>query len=336
MFGSVGMCSQAVEAFKKCNKVKAAIDTCVSLNEWNTAIELAKEFNVREIDTLLAQYAKRLLDEKKILSAVELYRKANRFRDAAQLMFKVAVEESKRNHTPSLMKKIYVLGATLVEEHRTLSRKTSRTIGGTKPTNEGSLALNALMLDDVKDAGTFRPLDQPWRGAEAFHFYLLAQRQLYEGFVDAAMRTALNLREYEDILDGSEIYALLALTACANRSFGTCSKAFAKLESLESLNPDERQAFEQLAVEVFTKHSRNDSRNVKNECPNCESAVSEWTTTCSSCGSRLPICVATSRVLRGEPSQHWTCSLCRHSAYKQDVMHRHSCPLCHEPKTAVA
>ncbi|XP_077517801.1 intraflagellar transport protein Oseg4 [Amblyomma americanum] len=335
MFGSVGMCNQAVEAYKKCNKIKEAIDICVSLNEWNTAIGLAKEFNVREIDTLLAQYAKRLLDEGKILSAVELYRKANRFRDAAQLMFRVAAEESKGNHTPSVMKKMYVLAATLVEEHRMLSRKMSRSIGGTKATNEASLALNALMSDDTKGAGTFRPLDQPWRGAEAFHFYLLAQRQLYEGFVDAAMRTALNLREYEDIMDSSEIYSLLALTSCANRSFGTCSKAFAKLESLTSLSPDERQAYQQLAVDIFTKHSRNDSREVKNECPNCESAVPEWTTTCASCGSKLPVCIATSRVLR-EPSQQWTCSLCRHSAYKQDVVHRHSCPLCHAPKTSVA
>lgn len=181
MFGSVGMCNQAVEAYKKCNKIKEAIDICVSLNEWNTAIELAKEFNVREIDTLLAQYAKRLLDERKILSAVELYRKANRFRDAAQLMFRVAAEESKGNHTPAVMKKVYVLAATLVEEHRMLSRKMSRNTGGAKATSEASLALTALMSDDTKGAVTFRPLDQPWRGAEAFHFYLLAQRQLYEG-----------------------------------------------------------------------------------------------------------------------------------------------------------
>lgn len=137
MFGSVGMCSQAVEAFKKCNKVKAAIDICVSLNEWNDAIELAKEFNIREIDTVLARYAKHLLDEKKVLSAVELYRKANRFLDAAQLMFKIAAEEYKKNHhTPLTMKKIYVLAATLVEEHRTLARRASRSVSSIKAANE--------------------------------------------------------------------------------------------------------------------------------------------------------------------------------------------------------
>ena len=33
-----------------------------------------------------------------------------------------------------------------------------------------------------------RVLDNSWRGAEAFHFMMLCQRQLYEGFVDAAMK----------------------------------------------------------------------------------------------------------------------------------------------------
>lgn len=32
-------------------------------------------------------------------------------------------------------------------------------------------------------------MDNAWRGAEAYHFYLLAQRQLYEGYMENAMRT---------------------------------------------------------------------------------------------------------------------------------------------------
>jgi WD repeat-containing protein 35 len=34
-----------------------------------------------------------------------------------------------------------------------------------------------------------------------------------------------------------DIYSLLALASCANRAFGTCSRAFIKLESLEELAP---------------------------------------------------------------------------------------------------
>lgn len=61
------------------------------LNQWNQAIDLAKEHNVKEIDSLLANYAKHLLSKQKILSAIELYRKAGRYLEAAKLMYKVGI-----------------------------------------------------------------------------------------------------------------------------------------------------------------------------------------------------------------------------------------------------
>lgn len=48
-------------------------------------------------------------------------------------------------------------------------------------------------------------MDSAWHGAEAYHFWLLAHRQLYSGNVDLAMRTALQLRNYEDVLDPQEV-----------------------------------------------------------------------------------------------------------------------------------
>lgn len=71
-------------------------------------------------------------------------------------------------------------------------------------------------------------VDSAWRGAEAYHFWLLAHRQLYSGQVDLAMRTALHLREYEDMLDPVEIYSFLALAAFYNQFFGQCSKVAAR------------------------------------------------------------------------------------------------------------
>lgn len=65
---------------------------------------------------------------------------------------------------------------------------------------------------------------------------------------------ALHLRDYEDIIPAVEIYSLLALCACANRAFDTCSKAFVKLESLETLKPEQRQQYEDLALEIFTRY----------------------------------------------------------------------------------
>jgi WD repeat-containing protein 35 len=49
------------------------------------------------------------------------------------------------------------------------------------------------------------------------------------------MKTALHLREYEDILETEDIYCILALASCASKAFGTCSKAFIRLESLEKV-----------------------------------------------------------------------------------------------------
>ena len=53
--------------------MKEAIDCCVQLNQWDQAIELAKQHNIKEIDTLLAKYASYLLEKNKTLDAIELY-----------------------------------------------------------------------------------------------------------------------------------------------------------------------------------------------------------------------------------------------------------------------
>jgi WD repeat-containing protein 35 len=59
---------------------------------------------------------------------------------------------------------------------------------------------------------------------------------LFAGYVDAAMKTALRLQEYEDLLDTETIYCIIALTSCCNRAFATCSKAFIKLEALPDVS----------------------------------------------------------------------------------------------------
>lgn len=52
-------------------------------------MELARTHNMKEIKSLLSKYASHLLEKNKTLEAVELYRKAHHFLDAAKLMFKV-------------------------------------------------------------------------------------------------------------------------------------------------------------------------------------------------------------------------------------------------------
>lgn len=53
---------------------------------------------------------------------------------------------------------------------------------------QATSALAGLLEEDATSSDN-RIIDTAWRGAEAYHFFLLAQRQLYEGYADAAMRT---------------------------------------------------------------------------------------------------------------------------------------------------
>ena len=44
------------------------------------------------------------------------------------------------------------------------------------------------------------------RGAEAWHFIIMSQRQLYGRNFKAALKTALRLQEYELELEGKRVY----------------------------------------------------------------------------------------------------------------------------------
>jgi WD repeat-containing protein 35 len=78
--------------------------------------------------------------------------------------------------------------------------------------------------------------------------------QLYSSDFSAALKTAMRLTEYDDLLDPRQAYSILALAALAARSYGICSKAFIKLESLSGLTDKLRQAYEDLALQIFTKY----------------------------------------------------------------------------------
>lgn len=327
MFASVGMAEQAIESYLKCNHVTAAIDTCVSLNKWHEAVELAKKHNQpTQISALLAKYAQHLLDEDKTIQAIELYKKANHFLEAASLIFNLARDETLKRSSHLRIKKLYVLGALLVEDHHTHVRQTA---GGAKG-NRSSALMGIMDMDGVDHTGHSKIVDTAWRGAEAYHFLMLCQRQLYEGYVDAAMKTALHLREFEDSLNHEDIYSLLALASCANRAFGTCSKAFIKLEALEELTEDQREEYQELAMDIFVKYSPKDSRSNRAECTSCETMIPDWCGSCPSCGTKFPVCIVTGRPLM-DLSFLWTCSTCHHRAYEQDVAIKQNCPLCHAP-----
>lgn len=323
MFATMGMCDQAVLAYIKDDKIKNAIDCCITLNNWGKAVELAERYHVKDISPLLSKYAQHLLEKDKVLNAVELYRKAGRFLEAIQLLCKIAGEERKRNAHPLHMKKLYVLVILAMEDYR---NQQSRNPDKQKASN---VIANILTEDSVMySQSDSKLLDTAWQGAEVYHFYLLAQRQLYEGYFDAAMKTALHLQSYESLIDPEEIYLLIALTSCANRAFGICSKAFIKLESLENIPTDRQQAYEALATDIFVKYPPKDTRTYQVECPTCGGKMSDWCNVCPTCNSKYPVCTASGRCIFN-PALQWVCHRCKRSATIQDMTSRKTCPLCH-------
>ena len=314
MLATVGMTEKAVEAFKKCGDVKSAVSTCVSLRQWGLAVELAQKYKMPSVNALLNKHAAHLLQEGKLPEAVELQKKAGRYLDASRLLMKLAEREIEKKSAPLRIKQLFILAGLLVEDH--LQTQASVT-GGNRATVLAQLSPEDSIL-----------IEQIWHFAEAYHYLLLAQRQLRAGLMHSAVLSSLRLRDYEDVLNVEKIYSLIALSSCADRSFGTCSKAFIKLEALSSLSEVRRQEYEELAVNILSRYEPKDTKMDQIPCFACETLVADWQTSCPNCGSHFPACIASGQSIMN-PQVAWQCNKCQHLAKRIEIASRKSCPLCH-------
>jgi len=345
-FSLVGLCEQSVQAFLRHGDVKTAVDTCVMLNQWDLAVNLAQQQNFQQIEGLLAKYAQHLLDKNKKIEAVQLYRKANRHTEAAKLLAQMAKEmPGGAQKNPDRIKKLYLLAALEVEKYKTKTLDAQMT-GVTNATMTTAQTVQSLITADQSVASD-RALESPWRGCEAYHLYLVAQRQLYEGHYEQAMKTALRLADYEDILDTQTIYSIIALTTYYNKFFMQCSKAFIKLEASPDINEEMRTKFSELALRIFMRNPPRDPSSRMMPCPKCNQRMHDWCVSCPSCNYRLPFCVASGRSIfpeekaggihgpedaagvLGGSSGVVKCRCCRHRMYTSEVRKLRNCPLCH-------
>eukprot|EP00516_Mucochytrium_quahogii_P007622 CAMPEP_0203752874 /NCGR_PEP_ID=MMETSP0098-20131031/6733_1 /ASSEMBLY_ACC=CAM_ASM_000208 /TAXON_ID=96639 /ORGANISM=" , Strain NY0313808BC1" /LENGTH=1294 /DNA_ID=CAMNT_0050643241 /DNA_START=364 /DNA_END=4245 /DNA_ORIENTATION=- len=293
-FQSVGMSQSACLAFLKAGDVKSAIDCCVLLNHWDQAVKLAQEHEFPQIEGLLAKYASHLLGKGEKLQAIELYRKAKKSTQAATLLASLAQDAGKTKVDPLGAKKLHVLAAMEMEELRTRVLDTqiknmgitgsevkdpdaededdfvaelrpARTKARMKMTaaNQTAATLETLVQLDAA-TGENRSLDNAWKGAEAYHLFMLAQRQLYKGEMEAALVTSLQLRQYDDVLEPREVHSLIALTAYYNEAWGQCSKAFIELESLKAIacSKEDKEQYTKLALSIFRSNRPTDPPDV--------------------------------------------------------------------------
>jgi WD repeat-containing protein 35 len=160
---------------------------------------------------------------------------------------------------------------------------------------------------------------------------MLAQRQLYAGAVDAAMKTSLRLMDYDEFIDVKEIYSLIALTSLYNKFYGQASRAFIKLEALDGAPMSELDKYQELAIRIFVKNRPEDPATRELKCPNtkCNGRVKDWYSHCPDCGDHFPACIVTGRALLSTDIQ--MCGECKHKGYAREMKSFANCPLCHHP-----
>lgn len=321
-FTTVGLCEEACEAYLRIGEKQKAIDTCVSLNQWDLAMNLAQkqELAPGQIETLLAQYAKHLLAKNKTIDAVNLYRKANSHLDASRLLQDIAKSTwgKRPQKSPDWQKKAYLLAALEFDKHKKkIFSKDSSALD----------TLSSLMKDEQQE----KVETSPWRGAEGFHLFMLVQRLLYKGDYDAAMKASLHLAEYDDILDVQTVYSMIALCTYYNKYYNLCSKAFIKLEASPEIAEEMRQKFEDLALKIFTRSQPRDPSKARLvPCPKCKKDTPDHQYLCLNCNHKVPWCVASGRPLYEKPGDPIiACKVCRHHMFTTEIRNYRNCPLCH-------
>jgi len=78
-----------------------------------------------------------------------------------------------------LIKKIYVLAALEVDSYKQrVFNAQVATLTGTTAADVTVKTMNSLITSDISQSAD-KALTNPWKGAEAIHFFLLCQRQIY-------------------------------------------------------------------------------------------------------------------------------------------------------------
>eukprot|EP00117_Sycon_ciliatum_P031550 scpid22207/ scgid3975/ WD repeat-containing protein 35; Naofen len=338
-FTAVGMCDDAIASYLKVNNAKAAVDTCVQLNKWYRAVELAKKHSLPGIEQLLSRYATHLLEHDNIIDAVQLYREANMFSEAASLLYELGGKAVSDQKDYLRAKKLYIMAGMMMEDYR-ITRNAAA-----QEHREGSTKM--YLDEEYQSPETARMLDSTWRGAVAIHFFLTAQHNIYEGDIAAALRMALIASEYDDVLPEKDLFLLVALSAAMAQCDRHTSRAFTHLDDLVNVESELKEKLQDLAVDIFVEKSNRRggaaaaARQNKMEfeevhCEECGEPTEDWVTQCPACQHRHPYSVTDGRRL--DPRVVYaTCDLCHHSYDKvvQGVKRTSrsdqlACPVCHK------
>ena len=139
----------------------------------------------------------------------------------------------------------------------------------------------------------------------------------------------MRLIEYEKELQTKGVYSLVAIAAFFNGCFRECSRALVKLERLETLSKSEREAYELLAINLFSRHPPHDKQKQEYNCPKCSALINEFDINCEECNAHFSPRIASGMSIREK--EYYMCKVCKHKALHKELQYlklKH-CPLCH-------
>ena len=330
-FLGLGMCHEAVIAFTKHGNIKKGIESYINCNKWEEAIDLSAKNNFLYMEQLVDKFSDQFRLSGKKLDLVNLYRKANMSVEVYKYLCEIAQDMRKLNLSPLLIKKIYVLAALELERYKA---EINQQIDEENLINDKSEYFQKTKINYIDEA-IHKEIDKiknnHWRGAEAYHYYILCQRQLHQKKYKESCKTALRLKFYEDILGTETVYKLIALCSYMNKCYKFFSDALIILSNDKSINKNIRLKFENLSKEFFInkKPENIDERFYKCPNPDCEEAISEYDTYCNICGYVLYGCVLSGKSILD--NKYFKCKQCRNKTIRIEVK-KHPfkhCPLCH-------
>lgn len=225
MLLSVGHAVEAAKAYLLAGEPRLAMEGCIAVNLWSNALALMEEHHLNDIRDMLQRVARRLIRSEKLAEAIELYQMAGDHDESAMLLLQLGSRAGTTD--PLRAKKFYVLAALEVEKYR------RKKLGLNK---EGADVVDAMLSEDYRPAAADHLLDSAWKGAEAFHFFLMCQYHLRYRNIPAATVIAVRLMAFDDIIPPVDSYCLIALASYLSGNFGLCSKAFTRLEAGERMD----------------------------------------------------------------------------------------------------
>jgi len=334
-FLGLGMCHEAVIAFTKHGNIKKGIESYISCNKWEEAIDLSAKNGFIYMEQLVDKFSDEFRLSGKKLDLINLYKKANMSVEVNKYLKEIAVDMKKANLSPLIIKKIYVLAALELERYKAqineqineemlINDKDNDTINEIKKKKVN-------YIDEALQKEIDKIINNHWRGAEAYHYYLLCQRQLYKKQYKECCKTVMRLKFYEDILGTEDIYRLIAVCSYMNKCYKFFSDALCVLSNDTKINKYRRLKYNELARNIFMKITPENLDEKFYKCPNdnCDEPISEYDTYCNSCGYILYGCVLSGRSILD--NHYFKCKQCRNKTIKSEVKKNpfKYCPLCH-------